>query len=340
MCSPGSAIWEKKKKKSGEDGTEGYLQLQIEWLKESAGDRSLWAVVGLKGKHRSAPLLFWLLLLWSPLEGIGSPLNRILFPHGCHRAHPPFLQTCLVKPVATCYSFSTEYMYTSVCFAKVKMPSKESVMQETFWMMEQGTAVNYLIQFTRLSGVGGWNLGMWSSPRWWITGVYAKSALLITLPCFLMQDKETKKSLQNYGNTGVFWGRRGMSLIFKVPFRFCKINTFLLGVSYFHIGRAQKLTLCREGSPASLHSFLVALLTIANPQPLFTSRGRSWGFCLWVQPQASSSSFLCLSDPSLVPFPLYDDENWDRLNVTCLQWSQLGTAPWEEPSAIETPRHI
>lgn len=195
MCSPGSAIWEKKKKKSGEDETEGYLQLQIEWLKESAGDRSLWAVVGLKGKHRSAPLLFWLLLLWSPLEGIGSPLNRILFPHGCHRAHPPFLQTCLVKPVATCYSFSTEYMYTSVCFAKVKMPSKESVMQETFWMMEQGTAVNYLIQFTRLSGVGGWNLGMWSSPRWWITGVYAKSALLITLPCFLMQDKETKKSL-------------------------------------------------------------------------------------------------------------------------------------------------
>lgn len=114
-------------------------------------------VVGLKGKQRSAPLLFWLLLLWSPLVGVGSPLSSILFPHGCHRAHPPFLQTCLVKPVPTCYTFSTEHMYASVFFAKVKVPSKESVMQKTFWMVEQGTAINYLIQFTRVFGVGGWH---------------------------------------------------------------------------------------------------------------------------------------------------------------------------------------
>lgn len=113
-------------------------------------------------------------------------------------------------------------------------------------------------------------------------------------------------------------GRKGHVLKVPFVFSFCKTNIFLLGASYFHAGRDQKLTLCREGSTASLLCFLVAPLAIANPQPLFTSSGRSLGFCLWLQPQAASSSSLCLSDPGLLPFPLYHNENGDKLNNICL----------------------
>ena len=89
----------------------------------------LWGrVLGWKCKHGSAPLLFWLLLLWY----VGSALRNALFHHQCDGAHPPFGQISQVKPVATCYNLSTEYMHTSVCFSKVKIPSKESVMQEIF----------------------------------------------------------------------------------------------------------------------------------------------------------------------------------------------------------------
>lgn len=157
---------------------------------------------------------------------------------------------------------------------------------------------------------------------------FMQQVLYCTLPVFLMQDKEIKKSLYYYGNTYIFGQGRGISLIFKVPFHFsfCKINIFLLGVSYFHIGRAQKLTIFTEGSAASLHSFLVAPLTIANPQPLFISSGRSWGLLvltapsffqqlsvtLWPQPGAPFHGMMMKIETDWVFLPVYSDHSLEQ----------------------------